>query len=115
MNAFQNYVNGAWTPARTGATFERRNPADQKDLVGTFPDSGQEDVQAAVDAARAALPAWRRCRPTRAGNSCSRRPICWSGARARSPPPLTREEGKSLAEATGETGRGVVSAALLRG
>jgi aldehyde dehydrogenase (NAD+) len=59
----QNYIAGAWTPTSGGQTFERRNPADTRDKIGDFPDSQPDDVQAAVDAARAALPSWRRLSP----------------------------------------------------
>ncbi|HKC12697.1 MAG TPA: aldehyde dehydrogenase family protein, partial [Vicinamibacteria bacterium] len=54
-----NYIAGAWVPARSGRTFENRNPADTRELIGTFADSGPEDVEQAVAAARAAFPAWR--------------------------------------------------------
>jgi len=58
-----NYINGAWMSARSDRAFERRNPADTRDLVGLYPESGVEDVRDAVEAARAALPAWRRLAP----------------------------------------------------
>nr|CAA9252306.1 2,5-dioxovalerate dehydrogenase [uncultured Armatimonadetes bacterium] len=103
-----NYINGQWQAAAGGATFERRNPADTRDLVGRFPESGEADVRAAVDAARAALPAWRRLTGDaraqflrRAANLLEARKDAVAAA-------LTREEGKTLAESGGETGRGVV-------
>ena len=58
-----NFVNGEWMPARSDRTFERRNPADTRDLIGLYADSGEEDVREAVEAARAALPSWRRLAP----------------------------------------------------
>ena len=105
---YQNYVNGAWTPARSGATFERRNPADTRDLVGAFPDSQAGDVQAAVDAARAALPAWRRLSPDARAQFLFKAADLLEARKAEVAAALTREEGKSLPEALGETGRGVV-------
>jgi aldehyde dehydrogenase (NAD+) len=56
---FQNLVDGNWVPARSGKTFENRNPADQDDVVGVFPDSDEGDVNAAVAAARRAYEEWR--------------------------------------------------------
>ena len=50
---------GEWVPAASGTTFENRNPADRDDLIGTFADSGPEDVEQAVAAAREAFPRWR--------------------------------------------------------
>ena len=54
-----NLIGGEWGPSSSGRTFENRNPADRDDLVGIFPESGREDVEAAVAAARKAYPAWR--------------------------------------------------------
>jgi benzaldehyde dehydrogenase (NAD) len=49
-------------PARDGATFERRNPLDG--TVATRAAAGTvADAIAAVDAARAALPAWAALGP----------------------------------------------------
>jgi malonate-semialdehyde dehydrogenase (acetylating)/methylmalonate-semialdehyde dehydrogenase len=54
-----NYIAGAWTPAgaATGA-LDVTNPATG-DVLARVPLSGAADVDAAVQAARAALPAWR--------------------------------------------------------
>jgi aldehyde dehydrogenase (NAD+) len=61
--AHQNYVGGQWVPAAGGATFEDRNPADERDLIATFPDSGEIDVAAAVADLTAAWPAWGAASP----------------------------------------------------
>src|SRR2546423_14518387 len=53
-----NYVGGAWAPARSGRTYEKHNPARPSELVGEFPASGEEDVDAAVEAAARAFPGW---------------------------------------------------------
>ena len=55
---FGNYIDGQWKGAASGRTFENRNPADTSELVGTFADSGPEDVEEAVAAAREAFPRW---------------------------------------------------------
>jgi malonate-semialdehyde dehydrogenase (acetylating) / methylmalonate-semialdehyde dehydrogenase len=54
-----NYIDGAWTPA-TAATGELdvTNPATGA-AIARVPLSGRADLDAAVSAARAALPAWR--------------------------------------------------------
>jgi len=49
-----NYIGGEWTPAASGAVFENRNPADTRELIGSFADSGPPDVARAVAAAREA-------------------------------------------------------------
>src|SRR5262245_50325815 len=57
--AYLNLIGGKWVPARSGRTFENRNPARSSDLIGTFPESGPEDVDAAVQAASKAFVSWR--------------------------------------------------------
>ncbi|HXX45198.1 MAG TPA: aldehyde dehydrogenase family protein [Candidatus Acidoferrales bacterium] len=56
---FKNYINGEWVEARGGKAIENRNPANRDELVGMFPASGAQDVQDAVDAAKAAYKKWR--------------------------------------------------------
>ena len=49
---FKNYIDGAWVEAKSGKTFENRNPANRHDLIGLFPASSLEDVNGAVQAAK---------------------------------------------------------------
>lgn len=50
-------VGGELVPARSGDTFDDPSPVTGK-IVAAVPDAGAEDVDAAVQAARAAFPAW---------------------------------------------------------
>ncbi len=52
-------VGGKWIEADRGATLEVRNPATG-DLVGTVPALGAAETRRAIEAANAALPAWRK-------------------------------------------------------
>ena len=52
-----NLIGGEWIP--TAATIDNRCPADTDEVLGTAPDSGSEEAIAAIDAAKAALPAWK--------------------------------------------------------
>ena len=54
---FGMYIDGGWRHAASGEKFETRNPADNQ-LLGTISQAGEEEVNAAVAAARAALPEW---------------------------------------------------------
>src|SRR6202051_4564489 len=56
---FKNFIDGEWVESSTGQTFENRNPADTRDLVGIFQKSAKDDVDAAVDAAKRAFAKWR--------------------------------------------------------
>ncbi len=60
-----NFIDSNWVPANSGKVFERRNPADDSDLIGTFPDSDTVDVQNAVDALDKAAPEWAATPPER--------------------------------------------------
>jgi aldehyde dehydrogenase (NAD+) len=51
--AFKNYVGGEWIDAVSGDTFETINPATGE-TIATFPRSGAEDVDRAVEAAKVA-------------------------------------------------------------
>ena len=58
----QNYVNGAWRRPTTSEFFDVHNPATGE-LLARTPMSSAADVDAAVQAASAAFPAWRRTPP----------------------------------------------------
>jgi acyl-CoA reductase-like NAD-dependent aldehyde dehydrogenase len=51
------YIAGEWADAASGATLTTLNPSTGE-VLGTAPSAGAEDVGRAVDAARAAFPAW---------------------------------------------------------
>jgi acyl-CoA reductase-like NAD-dependent aldehyde dehydrogenase len=46
---FKNFIGGEWVDAASGETFETTVPATG-DTLGTFPKSGPEDVDRAVEA-----------------------------------------------------------------
>src|SRR5439155_1511913 len=56
---YKNFIDDEWVEASTGETFENRNPADTRDVIGIFQRSGKADVEAAVDAAKRAFHKWR--------------------------------------------------------
>ena len=53
-----NIINGKLAESSDRATFESKNPANLSDVLGAFPLSTKADVDAALDAAHAAFPAW---------------------------------------------------------
>ena len=57
---FKNFINGKWCDSVSGKRFEKRNPANVDDVIGTFPESTPEDVEKAVEAARKAYKMWRQ-------------------------------------------------------
>ncbi|MEU2789717.1 aldehyde dehydrogenase family protein [Streptomyces sp. NPDC007100] len=56
------YIDGSWRPAAGPDAIDVVNPADER-VIATVPAGTAQDVDAAVRAARAALPAWARTAP----------------------------------------------------
>jgi alpha-ketoglutaric semialdehyde dehydrogenase len=100
-----NFIDGRWLPAVSGETFERRNPADQDDVVGTFPASGAADVHAAVDALDKDAPEWAATPPERRAAILESAAAHLESRSAELIAELVREEGKTTAEATMEVSR----------
>ena len=103
----QNFIAGEWVAARSGGTFENRNPADTGDLIGAFAASGAEDVDAAVTAAAEAFPAWRKTSAIARGQILFKAAEILMSRVNEIGAELTREEGKTLKEGIGETTRAV--------
>ena len=104
---FNNLIGGDWVPAQSGQTFDSINPADISDVVGRFPQSGAEDVEAAVAAAQAAQPAWAALPAPKRGDVLFRAANILEARAADVARDMTRDEGKTLPEAKGEVGRAV--------
>ncbi|MGW4198001.1 aldehyde dehydrogenase family protein [Streptomyces sp. NPDC005004] len=60
------YIDGAWRPAAGQDVIEVVNPADEQ-IIGRVPAGDARDVDAAVRAARAALPGWAATPPAERG------------------------------------------------
>ncbi len=59
MKTYAMLIDGEWVPARSGKTFEVRNPATDE-VLARVPDAAAEDVDRAVQAARKAFDeGWR--------------------------------------------------------
>ena len=103
----QNFVNGKWTSSVGKKSAERRNPANSDDVVGVIPLSTREETRAAVDAAQAALPAWRNTPAPLRGKILAK--ACQVMTEQMEPLAaiLTREEGKTLNESRGEILRSI--------
>jgi succinate-semialdehyde dehydrogenase/glutarate-semialdehyde dehydrogenase len=101
----QAYINGLWCDADSGETSLILNPATQLP-VARVPFMGAAETQSAIDAAQAALPAWRALSAKE--RSCKLRR--WFELIIENSDDLallmTHEQGKPLAEAKGEVAYG---------
>src|SRR5947208_2772720 len=98
---FQNYIDGEWVDAASGATFESTSPADGE-TIGVFPKSGGEDVDSAVEAAKAAYEAWRLVPAPKRGEVLFRFAQLLAEHKDDVTELMTHEMGKVRAEAAGD-------------
>lgn len=61
-SSYDLYINGKWVPASDGSTFKAFNPSNGEQL-SVCAEATKEDVDAAVRAAEAAFPAWKKVSP----------------------------------------------------
>jgi alpha-ketoglutaric semialdehyde dehydrogenase len=99
---FKNYINGEWTDSSSGRAFENRNPADTDDVIGMFPLSTLEDVNAAVAAARDAFESWRLVPAPKRAEILFRAAEEMVRRKDDLARDMTREMGKVLAETRGD-------------
>ncbi len=104
MTQIQNLIDGAWTGA---AQVERRNPANPSEIVAVTPSSSATDVDAAVAAALDAQTAWAARTPVARGAILLDAADLLRRRHSDLARDLTREEGKTLAEAMGEVRRAI--------
>ena len=99
----QGFVAGEWRDSQSGATFKVCNPFNDKELE-TVADFGAKDVEAAIDVAAEAFKSWRNS--TLKQRSAYLRKIgdLVLENKEELGRILTSEQGKPLAEATGEVG-----------
>jgi acyl-CoA reductase-like NAD-dependent aldehyde dehydrogenase len=110
MMTFQNFIGGRWVDGCTGATFENINPADTKDVIGTFPLSGPDDVNRAVASARKGFEIWRRTPAPGRGDVLRRVGDLLSARKDDIASLMTREMGKPLSETRGDVQEGIDTA-----
>jgi succinate-semialdehyde dehydrogenase / glutarate-semialdehyde dehydrogenase len=101
----QAFIDGAWVDADSGKRFNVDNPADAS-LLGSVPDMGAAETKRAIEAAEAALPAWRALTAKQRSVLLKK----WNDLMLANIDDLaailTAEQGKPLAEAKGEVNYG---------
>src|SRR5690242_20751648 len=99
---YKNFINGEWVDASGGKAYENRNPANTDELIGMFVSSSKEDVDAAVDAARAAYENWRLVPAPKRAEMLFRMAEFLVANKERYAKDMTRERGKVLTETRGD-------------
>jgi acyl-CoA reductase-like NAD-dependent aldehyde dehydrogenase len=112
---FHNLIGGEWMPAASGKTILNVNPADHDDIVGSFPSSGPEDMNAAVAAAKKAFATWRLVPAPKRAEILLRAGILLQQRKEQYARDMTREMGKVLAETRGDVQEAIDEAFYVAG
>jgi len=99
---FKHLIAGEWVEPHTGRSFENRNPANRDEVLGTFPEGDERDVNRAVEAAREAFEAWRLVPAPKRAEILFRAAEMLVARKEAFARDMTREMGKILSETRGD-------------
>jgi aldehyde dehydrogenase (NAD+) len=103
MITYTNLIGGE--AVASASQFITYNPADTREAVASYADAGEAEARSAIESALRAYPAWAAQTPVARGRILSKASQLIESAKSDLAKLLTREEGKTLAEATGEVQR----------
>lgn len=112
---YKNFIDGEWVEASTGETFENRNPADTRDIVGIFQKSGKADVENAIEAAKRAFTKWRLVPAPKRAEIVFRAAEILIEHKEEFSRDMTREMGKVLKETRGDVQEAIDTAYYMAG
>lgn len=107
---YKNFIGGRWVAPSTGKHFQNRNPADTTDIIGRFPESGADDIAAAVASAKRGFEIWSRTPAPIRGDVLRRLGDILTDRKEELADAMTREMGKVLAETRGDVQEGIDTA-----
>ena len=102
-----HHIGGEWTAGHGGGSAPNVSPADTRQQLGTFVQGDQTDVDAAVAAAKAALPGWRAVPAPKRGAIMGRAAVLMAERTEELARALSLEEGKLLSESRGEVQKSI--------
>ena len=97
----KNLIGGEWVNADDGTTLDVVNPATDE-RVASVPSGGSAETKRAIEAAHAALPGWRDRPAAERAQALHRFAVAMRRDSDRLARLMTAEQGKPLAEASGE-------------
>jgi aldehyde dehydrogenase (NAD+) len=101
QKTYRNLIGGDWVGASSGDTFESCDPATGES-IGSFPASGADDIDRAVDAALEAWESWRLVPAPKRAEILYRAAQALGEHKEELTELMTREMGKVRAEAAGD-------------
>ena len=108
---YLNYINGEWIASDSGKTAESLNPSRNAEVLGSYQLSSANDLDEAVVAASQSQKGWRKLSGSTRGDYLFKVAAVMEERLESIAETMTKEMGKTFAEAKGETARGV---AILR-
>lgn len=105
--AYGNYIDGDWVKSQGGETFAVHNPADENEVVGRFQSSTTADTETAIEAAATRADEWANTPGPDRGTILRRTGTALESRADELTELLTREEGKTKSEASGEVQRAI--------
>ncbi len=97
-----NHIAGEWVPPSGGDYFENRNPARVSDVIGLFPETSPDDLEAVVDSAWRGFELWSATPAPERGLVLKRAGDLMSEQKEDLARTMTREMGKVLDETRGD-------------
>lgn len=110
-----NFIDGKWSESESKSTFESRNPANQRELIGVYPESTAKDVERAVQAAEKAYQSWRLVPPPKRAEILLKTAEILAAKKESIARLMTREMGKVLKEARGDVQEAIDMAQYVAG
>jgi aldehyde dehydrogenase (NAD+) len=104
---YKNFINGEWVDSVTRKTFENRNPADTRELLGLFQASNEDDVKKAINAAKDAYKKWRLVPAPKRGEMLFKVAEILVKRKEDFARQMTQEMGKVLKETRGDVQEGI--------
>ncbi|MGG1397430.1 alpha-ketoglutaric semialdehyde dehydrogenase GucD [Bacillus salipaludis] len=108
---YKNFINNEWVDSLSQELIKSINPANKDEIVGFVQNSTQDDLNNAVESADRAKKMWRKIGQAARGQFLYKAADILEQNLDDIAETMTREMGKTLPEAKGETARGV---AILR-
>jgi alpha-ketoglutaric semialdehyde dehydrogenase len=107
MRILKNFIGGEWRDSSSGKRITDLNPADTTEVLAEAPSSTAAEAAGACEAAARAFPAWRNTPAPVRGKLLYRVQRRMEARHQELAEALTREEGKTIAEARGEVQRAI--------
>jgi aldehyde dehydrogenase (NAD+) len=103
IERFGNYIAGRWIDGATWSV--NRNPSDVGDVIGEYAQADDAQIDEAIEAARAAFPAWSTSGVQERADILDRVGNALLARREEFGRQLAREQGRALPDALAEVGR----------